>query len=161
MTSVLVTHDIDEAVYLSDRVIILTPSPATIHTIYQIPLPRPRNRVSEAFGRIRIAIRLLCTFDADGDIVFKYEGGTYVLRRFEEHPTRITLLFPAFWRIESVAEQQKAESVANFVNARVFGGKVCIEGNEVVFALADLFLGKPSDLKRTFMDALQSTQSAV
>lgn len=56
ITSILVTHDIDEAVYLSDRVLLLSPSPATIRTIYPIPLPRPRDRASDAFGRVRMAI---------------------------------------------------------------------------------------------------------
>ena len=42
MTVLFITHSIPEAVFLSDRVIIMTPRPGKIDTIIDIPLPRPR-----------------------------------------------------------------------------------------------------------------------
>jgi NitT/TauT family transport system ATP-binding protein len=45
-TVVFVTHDIDEAVYLSDRVLVLAGSPARITGDLEIALPRPRDQVS-------------------------------------------------------------------------------------------------------------------
>jgi NitT/TauT family transport system ATP-binding protein len=42
VTMLLVTHDIDESVYMSDRVIILTASPASVQEVLPIDLPRPR-----------------------------------------------------------------------------------------------------------------------
>lgn len=45
ITIVFVTHDIDEAVYLSDRVIALTHSPATVSGILQIGFPSPRDQL--------------------------------------------------------------------------------------------------------------------
>ncbi|OMQ16769.1 ABC transporter [Modestobacter sp. VKM Ac-2676] len=45
VTVVFVTHDIDESVYLSDRVIVLTPSPTRVQEIVDVPLPRPRDQV--------------------------------------------------------------------------------------------------------------------
>lgn len=46
-TSVLlVTHDIDEAVYLADRVVVLSSRPATVLEIIDIDLPRPRDQIS-------------------------------------------------------------------------------------------------------------------
>ena len=45
VTIVFVTHDIDESVYLSDRVVVLTPSPTTVKEILEVELPRPRDQV--------------------------------------------------------------------------------------------------------------------
>lgn len=41
-TVVLVTHNMEEAIYLSDRVVVLNPRPGRVHQILDIPLPRPR-----------------------------------------------------------------------------------------------------------------------
>ncbi|WP_054957001.1 ABC transporter ATP-binding protein [Paenibacillus dakarensis] len=43
-TVVFVTHDVSEAVYLGDRVVLLSPRPGRIHRIFGIPQPRPRKR---------------------------------------------------------------------------------------------------------------------
>ena len=45
-TIVFVTHDIEEAVYLSDRVLVLADSPARITTEIEVRLPRPREQVT-------------------------------------------------------------------------------------------------------------------
>jgi NitT/TauT family transport system ATP-binding protein len=43
MTIVFVTHDVDEAVFLSDRVVVLSPRPGTVKAELPIELPRPRH----------------------------------------------------------------------------------------------------------------------
>lgn len=55
-TMVLVTHDIDEAVYLGDRVVIMSNRPGTIRRIVPVDLPRPRDRSSHEFTRLRAEI---------------------------------------------------------------------------------------------------------
>ena len=55
-TMILVTHDVDEAVYLSDRIVIMTPRPGRIETIIENSLPRPRARNSEDFFACRTRI---------------------------------------------------------------------------------------------------------
>jgi len=45
-TVLFVTHDIDEAVYLSDTVVVLTPPPARVAAILDIDLPRPRGQIA-------------------------------------------------------------------------------------------------------------------
>jgi NitT/TauT family transport system ATP-binding protein/sulfonate transport system ATP-binding protein len=52
-TTVFVTHDIDEAVYLGTRVVVLTPRPGRVARIFNIPLRRPRDRTSAEFIRLR------------------------------------------------------------------------------------------------------------
>lgn len=52
-TMILVTHDIDESIYLGDRVVVMSSRPGTIKKIIPIDLPRPRDRNSQDFARIR------------------------------------------------------------------------------------------------------------
>ncbi len=45
LTALMVTHDVDEAIFLADRVVMMTNGPAAgVGDILQIPFPRPRNR---------------------------------------------------------------------------------------------------------------------
>ena len=52
-TIIFVTHSVDEAVYLSDRIVVLTKRPANIKEIVNIDLPRPRDRASADFIKLR------------------------------------------------------------------------------------------------------------
>ena len=45
VTIVFVTHDIDESVYLSDRIVVLTPSPTEVQEQLDVGLPRPRDQI--------------------------------------------------------------------------------------------------------------------
>lgn len=52
-TMIVVTHDIDEAIFLSERIVILEGNPATIKCVIPVKMSRPRNRVSHEFDIIR------------------------------------------------------------------------------------------------------------
>lgn len=52
-TVVFVTNNIEEAVYLADRIILLTNCPTTIKKEYVVDLPRPRSYVDQEFLRLR------------------------------------------------------------------------------------------------------------
>ena len=41
-TALFVTHDIGEAVFLSDRVVLMAPNPGRLYQSFPVPLPRPR-----------------------------------------------------------------------------------------------------------------------
>lgn len=52
-TMILVTHDIDEAIVLGDRVVVMSPRPGTIRKILDIHLARPRDRTDPDFALLR------------------------------------------------------------------------------------------------------------
>jgi ABC-type nitrate/sulfonate/bicarbonate transport system ATPase subunit len=43
-TVLFVTHDVDEAIFLSDEIVVLSPRPGRIREHFAVPLPRPRPR---------------------------------------------------------------------------------------------------------------------
>jgi NitT/TauT family transport system ATP-binding protein len=49
-TVVFVTHSMEEAIYLSDRVVVLSPRPGRVHQILDVPLPRPREATDVRAG---------------------------------------------------------------------------------------------------------------
>lgn len=56
-TVVFVTNNIEEAVYLADRVVVLTNCPTSVKKEYQIDLPRPRNYTDDRFLELRTEIQ--------------------------------------------------------------------------------------------------------
>src|SRR5690606_7123230 len=46
ITVVLVTHDIDEAIYLADRIVVLSGSPSRVREIVEVPFGQERNQVT-------------------------------------------------------------------------------------------------------------------
>lgn len=52
-TIVFITHSVDEAVFLADRIIVLTPRPGRVCEVFSIDQPRPRDRTSVEFAKVR------------------------------------------------------------------------------------------------------------
>lgn len=52
-TIIFVTHDIEEAVFLADRIVIMTPSPGKVKSVIEVPLSRKRDRTGTDFLKIR------------------------------------------------------------------------------------------------------------
>ena len=42
ITIVFITHDLDEAVYLADRILVLDAHPGRVREVMEVPVPRPR-----------------------------------------------------------------------------------------------------------------------
>jgi ABC-type nitrate/sulfonate/bicarbonate transport system ATPase subunit len=61
-TMLLVTHDIDEAIYMSDRIVIMTQRPGRIERTIPVILDRPRDRSSSDFLQLRGEILQLLHF---------------------------------------------------------------------------------------------------
>ncbi|MCR4748777.1 MAG: ABC transporter ATP-binding protein [Lachnospiraceae bacterium] len=56
MTMIMVTHDVDEAIYMSDRVVVMSARPSKVEAIIDIELPRPRARAQDTFQEYRTKI---------------------------------------------------------------------------------------------------------
>lgn len=52
-TTIFVTHSIEEALYLADRIAILTPRPGKLKKVLEMKLSRPRNRTHPEFNNLR------------------------------------------------------------------------------------------------------------
>jgi ABC-type nitrate/sulfonate/bicarbonate transport system ATPase subunit len=64
-TMLFVTHDIDEAIYMSDRIVIMSPRPGRIERIIPVNLPRPRQRNEDDFLHLRGEILELLHFGGE------------------------------------------------------------------------------------------------
>lgn len=55
-TIIFVTHDIEEAVFLADRIVVMTPGPGKVKSIIDVPLARKRDRTGADFLKIRDSV---------------------------------------------------------------------------------------------------------
>jgi NitT/TauT family transport system ATP-binding protein len=62
-TAVLVTHDVSEAILLADRIVVFSPRPATVRSVIEVGLDRPRDQSDPEFVDLRA--RILAQLDAD------------------------------------------------------------------------------------------------
>ena len=53
---VLVTHDVEEAVQLADRILVLSARPTTLKASFAVPFPHPRKVTSREVQDLRLAI---------------------------------------------------------------------------------------------------------
>jgi NitT/TauT family transport system ATP-binding protein len=73
ITILFVTHDIDESVYLSDRIVVLTHSPTEVKEVIEVDLPRPRDQIATKelaeFTRLRAHVYRLIKREQDVQLV--------------------------------------------------------------------------------------------
>jgi ABC-type nitrate/sulfonate/bicarbonate transport system ATPase subunit len=55
-TTLLITHDVEEAIHLADRIVVLSPRPTRIQAVYEVPLAHPRKISSRAAQELRVTI---------------------------------------------------------------------------------------------------------
>jgi NitT/TauT family transport system ATP-binding protein len=66
-TIIFVTHDIDEALYLADRIVVFSSSPGTIRNIIEVELSRPRNRFGMQEQILKERIMQIYQYDVTGE----------------------------------------------------------------------------------------------
>jgi ABC-type nitrate/sulfonate/bicarbonate transport system ATPase subunit len=71
-TMIMVTHDVDEAIYLSDRVFVMSSRPAKIQEIISVEIGRPRERDLPEFLRLRSRILQILDFAGKRDDIQYY-----------------------------------------------------------------------------------------
>ena len=62
VTIVFITHDLDEAIFLADRILVLKPHPGEVQELIEVPVPRPRGRdqfISKEFLAARARLEQL------------------------------------------------------------------------------------------------------
>lgn len=67
---ILVTHDVDEAISLSDRIVVMSQRPGTIEEIIPVPMSRPRDRSSYEFIEVRRKIYKHFFHNSDIDVEY-------------------------------------------------------------------------------------------
>ena len=55
-TTLLITHDVEEAIHLADRVVVLSPRPTRIQAVFDVPIEHPRRLSSAAAQELRVTI---------------------------------------------------------------------------------------------------------
>jgi len=55
-TVMLITHDVEEAIHVADRILVLSPRPMRIQAVFAVPLPHPRRLSSPQAQELRMAI---------------------------------------------------------------------------------------------------------
>ena len=55
-TVMLITHDVEEAIHLADRIVVLSSRPARIQAMFEVPFPRPRRLSASEAQELRVAI---------------------------------------------------------------------------------------------------------
>jgi hypothetical protein len=98
--------------------------------------------------------------DSDGDVIFKKEGGNYLITIDERDEEFFSIMYPAFWKIESEAEGSSVLVACNHANSASKVAKV-FRVRDNVWAASELFLATPDGFKPVFERAVMALQHAV
>lgn len=100
------------------------------------------------------------SIDNDGDIVFKYEGGTYFIDIDAKDEFYVRIAYPNFWEIESEDERAKAIKCAYEATKLVKVAKISVEEDNV-WGSVELFVKDDDAFASIFMRCLMALDGAV
>ncbi|MFH2123992.1 MAG: hypothetical protein ABIJ50_10985 [Pseudomonadota bacterium] len=87
--------------------------------------------------------------DDDGDIMFKYEGKTYIIQFDEDDALFIRLMLPNFWELDSDSEKAQATKISLEITRQVKVAKV-FSVEDRMWSSAELFLPNEESIKPIF-----------
>jgi ABC-type nitrate/sulfonate/bicarbonate transport system ATPase subunit len=67
-TTLLITHDVEEAIHLADRIIVLSPRPTRIQAVFEVPFAQPRKISGRAAQELRVTILRELGVDREGPV---------------------------------------------------------------------------------------------
>ena len=68
-TIVMVTHDVEEAIYMGTRVLVMEPRPGRVRADIKVDLPEPRERNGEEFQEYRNRILKMLDLDVEAETI--------------------------------------------------------------------------------------------
>lgn len=98
--------------------------------------------------------------DADGDVIFKFEGRLFYINVSDTDEAYFRLVFPNFWDIESEAEREKAYEAAHNASAQTKVAKVYLV-KDGTWAAVEMFCSPPEVFKPALQRGLSALQTAA
>ena len=102
------------------------------------------------------------TRDDDGDVLFKFEGGTYLIYAVEDDPTYFRVVYPNFWPIESDDERARALDAASLASRQCKGAKVYVRDDGANVSVAyEAFYDDVARVQASFTRILSAMRHAA
>lgn len=95
--------------------------------------------------------------DADGDLAFRFEGGSYCILLSPDDPNYVAILMPGIWRFDAADEPARARDVALRVMMQYKVIKVAVY-RDAVSLVVEMFLPRQEDLDLVLMRSLRLLQ---
>ena len=102
------------------------------------------------------------TLDKDGDLVFKFEGGTYILFANDDDTMYYRLTFPSFWPIENDEERERARRAIDQTNATIKVAKLYFtDEDNNIWAAIEMLLPEPEMIRDIFDRTIRILKASV
>ncbi|HTN53237.1 MAG TPA: hypothetical protein VML50_12590 [Anaeromyxobacter sp.] len=122
--------------------------------------PAPREDLQKVYTDFLKQEGYAPSINADGNVAFKYEGGSYVIIIDPKDKNFFQLLFPGFWKFEGEEDRRRALNAANQAMMSTKVAKVWVTKTNVI-ATFELIVKDPSDISFFFRRALGGVRLAV